>query len=86
MRRKLMYTMLRNSTDQIEERLRKKWRMLHPEMELLIVALPKGDKEERERILTHIKHVYNSREFDEYCKNESAMSKLGLFGQAENNP
>lgn len=86
MRHKLMYTMLRNSTDQMEERLRKKWRMLHPEMELLIVALPKGDKEERERILTHIKQVYNSREFDEYCKNESAMPKLGLFGQAENNP
>lgn len=85
MRCKLMYTILRNSTDQMEKRLRKKWRKLYPETELLIVTLPKGDKKERERILTYIKQVYTSQEFDEYCQNESAIPELGLFGQAEYN-
>ena len=67
---KIQKRALRNEIEKAERELIRKWKLLYPEVEIVIISLPKNNRKERAAILEHIKKEYTSDEYEAFCNQQ----------------
>ena len=58
----------RDDLESLERILIRRWKQLYPEWEIVILSLPREDREQRFRILSHLMETYTSQAYEQYCE------------------